>query len=111
VETLFRKIVDFGIPTILFSQPYSGHDWSAVAGMTKREEKKMPRFKGIVRNVTLSKEDMEKLLTMSLDEIDKWSSVKVVVLPKWEDVGEHGHLAYEEAPGLMTQRSYQKPFE
>ncbi len=31
----------------------------------------MPRFKGIVRNVTLSKKDMEKLLTMSLDEIDK----------------------------------------
>ena len=46
----------------------------------------MPRFKGIVRNVTLSKEDMEKLLTMPLDEIDKWSPVKVVLLPEWEDV-------------------------
>ena len=46
----------------------------------------MPRFRGIVRNITLSKEDMERLLTMPLDEIDKWSSIKVVVLPKWEDV-------------------------
>jgi len=46
----------------------------------------MPGFKGIVRNVTLRKEDMEKLLAMPLDEIDKWSPVKVVILPKWEDV-------------------------
>jgi len=30
----------------------------------------MPRFEGIVRNITLSKEDMEKLLTMRLEEID-----------------------------------------
>lgn len=35
VGALFREIVDFGVPTILFSQPYSGHDWSAVAGMVK----------------------------------------------------------------------------
>ena len=35
VGALFRGIVDFGVPTILFSQPYSGHDWSAVAGMVK----------------------------------------------------------------------------
>jgi len=36
VGALFRGIVDFGVPTILFSQPYSGHDWSAVAGMVKK---------------------------------------------------------------------------
>lgn len=35
VGALFRGIVDLGVPTILFSQPYSGHDWSAVAGMVK----------------------------------------------------------------------------
>jgi len=29
------------------------------------------RFKGIVRNVTLSKEDMSKLLNMSLEEVDQ----------------------------------------
>ena len=46
----------------------------------------MPRFKGIVRNITLSKEDMKKLLSMPLDKIDKWSPIKVVVLSKWEDV-------------------------
>jgi len=35
VGGLFGPIVDFGIPTVLFSQPYSGHDWSSVAGMIK----------------------------------------------------------------------------
>ena len=35
VGQLFREIVDFGIPTVLFSQPYSGHDWSIVAEMVK----------------------------------------------------------------------------
>ena len=39
VGRLFREIVDLGIPTILFSQPYSGHDWSAVAGMIKEGKK------------------------------------------------------------------------
>ncbi len=47
----------------------------------------MPRFKGVIRNVILSKEDMEKLLSMPLHETDKWSPVEVVVLAKWEDVG------------------------
>jgi L-fucose isomerase-like protein len=39
VGALFRGIVDFGVPTILFSQPYSGHDWSAVAGMVKKGQR------------------------------------------------------------------------
>ena len=39
VGTLFRGIVEFGIPTILFSQPYSGHDWFAVAGMVQAGKK------------------------------------------------------------------------
>lgn len=47
----------------------------------------MPRFRGIVRNVTLSKSDMKKLLAMPLDEIQDWSPVRIVVLQCWEDVG------------------------
>jgi len=39
------------------------------------------RFQGIVRSVTLSKEDMAHLLTMPLDEIDEWSPVRVALLP------------------------------
>jgi len=46
----------------------------------------MPRFKGIVRTVTLSADDMRKLLTVPLDEIDNWSPVKAVVLPDWKSV-------------------------
>ena len=42
------------------------------------------RFTGIVRNVTLSKEDMGTLLNMPLDEIDDWSPVKVVIYPDWQ---------------------------
>jgi len=33
---MFRPIVDLGYPTVLFSQPYSGHDWSSVAGLQKQ---------------------------------------------------------------------------
>ncbi len=44
------------------------------------------RFKGIVRNVTLSKEDMRKLLDMPLEEVDDWSPVRVVLHPDWEPV-------------------------
>jgi len=36
---IFSKIVGFGIPTVLFSQPYSGHDWSRVAQMRKEGKK------------------------------------------------------------------------
>ena len=39
------------------------------------------RFEGIVRSMTVSREDMEKLLKMPVEEIDDWSPVKVVVLP------------------------------
>lgn len=46
------------------------------------------RFKGIVRNVTLSKEDMNKLLNMPLEEINEWSPVKVVLLPDREAVAQ-----------------------
>ena len=38
----------------------------------------MPRFEPIVRNVTISREDMAKLLAMPLDEMDAWSPVNVV---------------------------------
>jgi glucosamine-6-phosphate deaminase len=44
------------------------------------------RFKGIVRNVTLSKEDMRKLLDMPLEVVDDWSPVRVVLHPDWEPV-------------------------
>ena len=35
------------------------------------------RFKGIVHTVTLSKEDMTRLLNMPVEEVDAWSPVKV----------------------------------
>jgi len=35
VGQLLQPVVKAGIPTILFAQPYSGHDWSLVAGMQK----------------------------------------------------------------------------
>lgn len=46
----------------------------------------MPRFEGIARNVTLSKDDMKKLLKMPLDDIDDWSPVDVKIMDKWEEV-------------------------
>ena len=39
VGHLLSRIVDVGLPTALFSQPYSGHDWSAVASMQKEGKK------------------------------------------------------------------------
>lgn len=36
VGHLLRAIAKVGKPTILFSQPYSGHDWSLVAGMQEQ---------------------------------------------------------------------------
>jgi hypothetical protein len=39
VGHLLGAIVDFGFPTIMFSQPYSGHDWSMVAGLQKAGKK------------------------------------------------------------------------
>jgi len=36
---MFTPIVDLGYPTVLFSQPYSGHDWSSVAAMQKQGKK------------------------------------------------------------------------
>ncbi len=36
---MFSPIVSLGIPTVLFSQPYSGHDWSTVSGMQKQGKK------------------------------------------------------------------------
>jgi len=44
------------------------------------------RFKGIVRNATLTQEDMHKLLNMPLEEIDEWSPVKVVLFDDWDSV-------------------------
>jgi len=46
------------------------------------------RFQGIVRNVTLSREDMHKLLDMPLDEMDDWSPVKVVIYDSWQPLME-----------------------
>lgn len=37
------------------------------------------RFQGIVRSMTLSREDMQRLLTMPLEEMDEWSPIKVIV--------------------------------
>jgi len=39
VGHLLARIVDVGLPTALFSQPYSGHDWSQVASMQKEGKK------------------------------------------------------------------------
>ncbi len=39
VGHLLERIVDVGLPTVLFSQPYSGHDWSGVASMQKQGKK------------------------------------------------------------------------
>jgi len=39
VGHLLSAITDFGFPTIMFSQPYSGHDWSGVAGLQKAGKK------------------------------------------------------------------------
>jgi len=33
---MFNPIVALGYPTVLFSQPYSGHDWSTVADLQKQ---------------------------------------------------------------------------
>ena len=41
----------------------------------------VPRFEGIAEKVTLRAEDMQKLLTMPAEEIDSWSTVRVVILP------------------------------
>lgn len=41
------------------------------------------RFKGIVRTVTLCREDMAKLLEMPLEEMDAWSPVNVRVFETW----------------------------
>jgi glucosamine-6-phosphate deaminase len=41
----------------------------------------VPRFEGIVEKVTLTAQDMEKLLSMPAEEIDNWSPVKVVIVP------------------------------
>ena len=42
------------------------------------------RFKGIVRTVTLIKEDMARLITMPLEEVDAWSPVKVELYDDWD---------------------------
>jgi hypothetical protein len=39
VEPQLRAIVDAGQPTILFSQPFSGHDWCFVSDMQKQGKK------------------------------------------------------------------------
>ncbi len=44
------------------------------------------RFQGIVRSVTLTKEDMAHLLTLPLEEMDEWSPVRVLLFDGWEDL-------------------------
>lgn len=39
------------------------------------------RFEGIVRNVTIARDDLRRLLDMPFEEIDEWSPVKVVITP------------------------------
>ncbi len=39
------------------------------------------RFKGVVRNVTLTRDDLKKLLDMPFEEMDAWSPVKVLLFP------------------------------
>ncbi|MHB1319121.1 MAG: 6-phosphogluconolactonase [Anaerolineae bacterium] len=48
----------------------------------------MPRFEPIVRNVTITRDDMARLLAMPLDEMDAWSPVDVRVLDPWRAVME-----------------------
>ncbi len=38
------------------------------------------RFKGVVRNVTLTREDLKRLLELPIEEMGDWSPVKVVLL-------------------------------
>jgi glucosamine-6-phosphate deaminase len=48
----------------------------------------MPRFEPIVRNVTLSRGDMARLLEMPLDDMDAWSPVRVRLFDQWRDLME-----------------------
>jgi glucosamine-6-phosphate deaminase len=43
------------------------------------------RFRGIVRNLTLSREDMQRLLDMPWEEVDDWSPVRVRVFVRYEE--------------------------
>ena len=47
------------------------------------------RFQPIIRNVTISREEMAHLLAMPLDEIQAWSPVKVVIYDSWQPVMAH----------------------
>jgi len=33
---MLNPIIDLGVPTVMFSQPYSGHDWSLIADLQRR---------------------------------------------------------------------------
>ena len=44
------------------------------------------RFQGIVRTVTLSKQDMARLMEMPLEEVDAWSPVGVQLFDDWESL-------------------------
>lgn len=70
--SFFRGIVDFGIPTILFSQPYSGHDWSAVAGM----------FKGGKRVDVLATSDYKEIFSRIklIDVIRRLKETKIIYI-------------------------------
>jgi len=46
----------------------------------------LPRFKGIIQTVTLTAEDMQKLMQLPPHEIDDWSPVKVIILSDWNTV-------------------------
>lgn len=39
VAGIISPVAEFGIPTVLFSQPYSGHDWSIIGSLTKQGKK------------------------------------------------------------------------
>ena len=41
----------------------------------------MPRFEGVVEKVTLTANDMKKMLSIPMDEINDWSPVRVEILP------------------------------
>ncbi len=43
------------------------------------------RFRGIVRDVTLSREDMQRLLAMPWEEVDDWSPVRVRVFTRYDE--------------------------
>ncbi len=91
---MFNPIVEMGYPTVLFSQPYSGHDWSRVGGMI-RQGKKV--------DVVASSDfyELEPFLRI-FDTIRKAKQTKILCLRSNLQKGE-GLLAMEKQYGVTVE--------